>query len=549
MSHPSDSLLDADLTFSQPPFSSLDPRILKALADQKFAHPTLVQAKAIPLLLEGKDVLARARTGSGKTAAYCVPAVQKVLATKEYQATRVVIVVPTRELSMQVATFLGELTVYCEEAIKVVNVAAGAANLQRILLNENPDIIISTPSRLLSLLLSKSIDLSLLAFLAIDEADLLLSYGHKDDMETILATHVPRLGVQGCLVSATLSEDVEGIKAWLKQPAILTLSEHTASLLTQFVTHTTERDKFLLIYVLLKLKLIRGKSIVFVNDIDRGYRLKLFLGQFGIKTCVVNSELPLASRYHVVEEFNRGVYDVVVATDEANEEEVQPRKRQKVDPASMARGIDFTNAASVINFDLPSTPTSYMHRVGRTARAGQSGLALSFVVPKEQWGKDRPVSVASAERDEVVLPKIRDVAGEIKDWDWGGRKKEIEGFRYRMEDALRAVTAKRVQDARREEVRRELLNSEKLKAHFASNPLDLDYLRHDTISHPVRQQSHLKHVPGYLMPKIAAAPLGTGDVAEGSGVSFHKRGGSRGRGGRGGRGRGGKKVDPLRMKG
>lgn len=245
--------------------------------------------------------------------------------------------------------------------------------------------------------------------------------------------------------------------------AILTLSEHTASLLTQFVTHTTERDKFLLIYVLLKLKLIRGKSIVFVNDIDRGYRLKLFLGQFGIKTCVVNSELPLASRYHVVEEFNRGVYDVVVATDEANEEEVQPRKRQKVDPASMARGIDFTNAASVINFDLPSTPTSYMHRVGRTARAGQSGLALSFVVPKEQWGKDRPVSVASAERDEVVLPKIRDVAGEIKDWDWGGRKKEIEGFRYRMEDALRAVTAKRVQDARREEVRRELLNSEKLK--------------------------------------------------------------------------------------
>lgn len=207
---------------------------------------------------------------------------------------------------------------------------------------------------------------------------------------------------------------------------------------------------------------------MFVNDIDRGYRLKLFLGQFGIKTCVVNSELPLASRYHVVEEFNRGVYDVVVATDEGATDDAPLRKRQKVDPTSMARGIDFTNAASVINFDLPSSATAYMHRVGRTARAGQSGMALSFVVPKEQWGKDRPVSVSSAEKDEEVFEEIKQsVNGDVKEWDWGGRKKEIEGFRYRMEDALRAVTAKRVQDARKEEVRRELLNSEKLKVCYA----------------------------------------------------------------------------------
>lgn len=437
----------------------------------------------------------------------------------------------------------------------------------RILLNENPDIIISTPSRLLSLLQSKSVNLAYLALIAVDEADLLLSYGHKEDLQGILdpvSGHVPR-GVQGCLVSATLSEDVEGIKGLiLHNPvrplililliqAILTLSEPTAStLLTQYYTHTSERDKFLLIYVLLKLKLIRGKSIVFVNDIDRGYRLKLFLGQFGIKTCVVNSELPLASRYHVVEEFNRGVYDVVVATDESaggNEEAGPSRKRQKVDPTSMARGIDFTNASSVINFDLPSTSTAYMHRVGRTARAGHSGMALSFIVPKGQYGKDRSVSVSSAEKDEEVFGKIqrkvKEEASEMREWDWGGRKKEIDGFRYRMEDALRAVTGKRIQEARREEVRKELLNSEKLKAHFAANPLDLAYLRHDTISHPVRQQSHLKHVPGYLMPKIAAAPL---DAADGSHVAFHKRG-STGRGRGRGRGRGGKKVDPLRLKG
>jgi ATP-dependent RNA helicase DDX56/DBP9 len=313
----------------------------------------------------------------------------------------------------------------------------------------------------------------------------------------------------------------------------LTLSEPTSSsLLTQHYTLTSERDKFLLIYVLLKLKLIRGKSIIFVNDVERGYRVKLFLEQFGVKTCVVNSELPLASRYHVVEEFNRGVYDVVVATDEATgvEDEEEPKeaeedeedvegeggeaeeaeeaddapaagpskrrraaspvakgkatKRRRGDPASsMARGIDFTSASSVINFDLPTTTTAYLHRVGRTARAGHSGLALSFIVPKKDYGKDRHVSVKSAEKDEQIWEKIKDKVkkengSEMKEWDWGGRKGEIEGFRYRMEDALKAVTGKRVADARREEVRRELLNSEKLKvsshAVYASSALLTD---------------------------------------------------------------------------
>ncbi|WVO16876.1 ATP-dependent RNA helicase DBP9 [Cryptococcus depauperatus] len=620
-SAPPDALLDSELSFSQPPFSTLlDSRILVALADLKFAHPTLVQAKAIPLLLEGKDVLARARTGSGKTAAYAVPAVQKVLEAKSemspasvnYQATRSVILVPTKELALQVTAFIANITKYCQGLVDCINVVAGGASVQRVLLNDKPDIVISTPTKLLSLLQSKTLLLSQLSFLAIDEADLLLSYGLKDDLTRIMdptSSWLPKLGVQGCLMSATLSEDVEGVKGLvLRNPAILTLSEPAASssLLAQYYTHTSERDKFLLIYVLLKLKLIRGKSIVFVNDVERGYRVKLFLEQFGVKCCVVNSELPLASRYHVVEEFNRGVYDVVVATDEgagANAEEEEskndakeddgeleedrkneevkkaenddsstpesgPSKRRAVSPllktfkrqkrqrdpaSSLARGIDFTSASSVINFDLPSTSTSYMHRVGRTARAGHSGLALSFVVPKGEWGKDKVVTIKTAKKDDQVFEKIkarvkRDGGDEIKEWDWGGRKGEIEGFRYRMEDALKAVTGKRVAEARREEVRRELLNSEKLKAHFAANPLDLSYLRHDAPLHPARQQKHLKHVPNYLLPNIAALP--SGDVSDQAGVGFSRRGRGSARGrGRGGKSRrGGKKIDPLKFK-
>jgi len=407
----------------------------------------------------------------------------------------------------------------------------------RSLRSEAPDVIISTPTKLLALLEAKTINLANLCFLAVDEADLLLSYGHKEDLTRLMDPSngwMPKLGVQGCLMSATLSEDVEGVKGLvLRNPvrqaitrrlsvqadlkAILTLSEPTAtSLLSQYFTHTTERDKFLYIYVLLKLKLIRGKSIVFVNDVERGYRVKLFLEQFGIKCCVVNSELPLSSRYHVVEEFNRGVYDVVVASDEGlggepeeepsenpeeeeEEEEVvddgdvdldqvetttaaagpskrkakiapppQKRKRRRGDASSsLARGIDFTSASTVINFDLPQSSTSYFHRVGRTARAGHSGLALSFVVPTKEFGKDRTTMLKSAKADEEVFARIeKRVKGdgsEIKEWDFGGRGKEIDGFRYRMEDALRSVTTKRVSDARREEVRRELLNSEKLK--------------------------------------------------------------------------------------
>lgn len=487
----------------------------------------------------------------------------------------------------------------------------------RVLLNDNPDVVVATPSKLLALLQSKSVDLSHLAFLAIDEADLLLSYGHKDDLTRIMdpaMNFVPKLGVQGCLMSATLSEEINAVKGlMLRNPAILTLSEPatSSSLLTQHFTYTSEQDKFLLIFVLLKLKLIKGKSIIFVNDIERGYRLRLFLEHFGVKCCVVNSELPLASRYHVVEEFNRGVYDVVIATDEATpddveddaeeeaeEEEVEgegdaaegeteaaadateaadsnaeagPSKRRASSPAggarkkkrgpgnSMARGIDFTAASSVINFDLPTTSTAYLHRVGRTARAGHSGLALSFIVPKAKWGKDKGVSLKTAQKDEDVFERIKsrvkaESGAEVKEWDWGGRRGEIEGFRYRMEDALRAVTSKRVSDARREEVRRELLNSDKLKQHFAANPLDLAYLRHDAPLHAGRTSRHLKHVPGYLMPKIAALPTGSGDVSDNKHIPFAKRGG--GRGGRGGRGRGGgrggrggKKVDPLKFKG
>ena len=375
-----------------------------------------------------------------------------------------------------------------------------------------------------------------------------------------------------------------------------------------FAYRCAEDEKFLLTYVIFKLKLIKGKSIVFVGDIDRCYRLKLFLEQFGTKSCVLNSELPVNSRIHVVEEFNKNVYDIIIATDEHevlgserlynfkvdkrndkdpkealmdgnlhndattestnNAEDLDgsddglgaiaaPKKRRRKIPKKdkeygISRGIDFKNVACVLNFDLPTTSRSYTHRIGRTARAGKTGMALSFVVPAELYRKHKPTSFPTAQRDEEVLAKITEHQAmkgkEVKPYHFD--MKQVDAFRYRMSDALRAVTSVAIREARTRELRQELIKSEKLKRHFEENPEDLRHLRHDGELRAARIQPHLKHVPGYLMPAngkkgIAGAEIGFVGVRKTSenrirNARMHNR--SKGKGKK----LGGRRADPLK---
>ena len=348
-----------------------------------------------------------------------------------------------------------------------------------------------------------------------------------------------------------------------------------------------EDDKFLLTYVIFKLRLIKGKCLIFVGDVDRCYRLKLFLEQFGIKSCVLNSELPVNSRIHVVQEFNKGVYDIIIAADDKEalgsgkslskkkdddglssdegedhtgreEDTLTDNKKQKRRKLSakdkdygISRGIDFQNVACVLNFDLPSTSKSYTHRIGRTGRAGKTGMALSFAVPREQFGKHKPTSFAPSKFDESVLQRIvkrqEKLGNEVKPYHF--EMKQVDAFRYRMTDALRAVTRLAVQEARAREIRQELVKSEKLKRHFEENPEALHQLRHDGELRSARIQPHLKHVPDYLMPAKGKAGLSSSDV---SNVGFGRtsvnrirsaRDKKRGRGKPGGRGAA---VDPLK---
>ncbi|GAA5948964.1 hypothetical protein JCM3765_003970 [Sporobolomyces pararoseus] len=665
---------------------SLHPLLLRSLSSLSFPTPTPIQATLIPLALSSsRDILARARTGSGKTLAYSIPIVQGILTRRERgeggQGTRALVLVPTRELAEQVRGQIGRLVEGLgidgnensskgDGGIRVVNIVgggignsrkkrkgangAGGERVERLQLADRPEIVVATPSRALAHLRSETLDLSTLDYLVIDEADLILSYGHSsDDIRSLLSGAsisttsggLPKV-YQSFLMSATLTGEVEELKGVvLKNPVVLKLEEDENELanLSQFCVRCTEEDKFLLLYVILKLKLIKGKCLIFVNDTDRGYRVKLFLEKFGIKSGVLNAELPFNSRYHAVQEFNRGVFDYLIATDEsgleghdrddaqldeedeeagevsgskdqglistqpgegeaAAEEQTpqQPpsKKRKRKETSSsrpstteygVSRGIDFVDVACVLNFDLPFSSRSYTHRVGRTARAGRTGTSLSFIVPREQWGKlkKNDVSLPTAKYDEKVWSRIekaqKSKGGEVKEYKFD--LKQVEGFRYRMEDGLRSVTKAAVREARIKEIKNEVVNSEKLKAHFEDNPKDLAFLRHDKPLHPSRVQPHLKHVPGYLMPRIAAvgssdaavannvesnsreAEGGEGGNGNGGGIGgqvpFHKpgtksargalggRGGGRGgRGGRGGSnsrgGGGGKRQDPLK---
>ncbi|CEP15156.1 hypothetical protein [Parasitella parasitica] len=529
----------ADQTFATFDF---DPRLARAVAQLNFTRPTPIQAQGIPLALAGKDILARARTGSGKTAAYAMPIVQKILAAKESlvvePSIKALILVPTRELAEQVTSHINKLLVYANQLIKVVNLAGQtSAQLQRPLLAEKPDIVVATPSKALSHLEANNMDLKKsLENLVIDEADLVLSFGYEDDVRKILS-YLPKI-YQSFLMSATFTKEIEELTALvLRKPAILALEDtkEENDSLTQYVVKCTEFEKFMFAFVIIKLRLIKGKILLFVNDIDRSYKLKLFLEQFSIKSCVLNSELPLNSRYHIVEEFNRGIYDYLIATDESElkgeqdsddedediqediekqegkDEEKDAKKAQKGKKVQrdkeygVSRGVDFQGVAAVINFDFPTSAKAYTHRIGRTARGGQRGMSLSFIVTKDLVEDKKEVARGKDIYDDSVYLRVKKQqeakGAELKPYSF--EKKNVSGFKYRVEDALKAVNKVAVKEARIKEIKREIMNSEKLKAHFEDKPKDLEFLRHDHALQPAKVQDHLKHIPSYLMPRIA----------------------------------------------
>ena len=483
----------------------LDSRLLKGISKIGWSVPSLVQEKAIPLALDGKDVVIRAKTGSGKTGAYTIALIQKVLKAKkkgsiDFEKLISIILVPSKELCKQVYRNVLELCSYCSRDVTIFD--TGNSNIQNSkALVSNADILIGTPSKILAHINNETINTKKdLKYLVIDEADIMFSYGYENDICTFIS-YLPKI-YQAMLVSATFSKDVENLKnLMLHNPISLRLKESEfpeEEKLNQYIVKCEASDKFLLIYALFKLNLIQGKSLIFVNSVDKCYRLKLFLEKFYVKSCVLNSELPQYSRVHIVDAFNRGEYDIIIATDEAisvNTDVMKKKPKKKQNSGSKeysaSRGIDFQDADNVINFDFPTTSDSYIHRIGRTARGHNSGTALSFVTSLLEQDY---LSLL----EEYLKSDVTDSGAVLKPYNF--KVNEIEGFRYRVNDAYNSISRIKIKNARMKEIKGQILNSTKLKSYFEENPKDLKVLRHDKTLVPTDQKPHMKNIPDYLVP-------------------------------------------------
>ncbi|KAG6394283.1 hypothetical protein SASPL_144867 [Salvia splendens] len=474
----------------------LEARLVRALSKKSIEKPTPIQRFAIPRILAGEDVVARAKTGSGKTLAYLIPVLQKLFAdspSKSNLAPAVFILVPTGELCQQVYSEVTSLIELCRVQLKVVQLRStmSASDLKTSLAGL-PDIVVSTPACVHTCLKNGSLQAEALqeslSVLVLDEADLLLSYG----------------SLKPPLICMLHSAGVEMLKKLiLHNPHILTLQEvgdvkddiipkKFSNLMHATFISCSACDKLIHILALLIHELIQKKVLIFVNSIDSSFRLKLFFEQFGIKSAVLNAELPQNSRLHILEEFNAGLFDYLIATDdrqaaeELNDKETHASKKQskkhskKLDAEfGVVRGIDFKNVYTVVNYDMPLTAPGYVHRVGRTGRAYNTGASVSLVSPEgmEIFGEIKSILGENDAEDSKYIALFQ-----------GLTKNAVESLRYRTEDVSRSITKLAVRESRAQDLRNEILNSE-----------NADLLKHDKLLSKKEPAVPLRDVPEYLL--------------------------------------------------
>ena len=337
--------------------------LLRDLTAAGLLAPTPIQAQAIPPALEGRDVIGCAQTGTGKTAAFVVPMIERLAILPKGQP-QALILAPTRELALQICTSIEKLGRSHHISATVV---VGGSDMQAQIrgLRQRPDIIVATPGRLLDHMWNGTINLAPIKILVLDEADRMLDMGFAPQINQILDA-LP-LERQTLLFSATLPTDVTRlVQASLNSAVRVMVTPHstTAEGVTQAVHHTTSQEKTKLLVALLAAE--RGTVLVFARTKSRVDRLGQTLEQAGHRVAVIHGDRSLPQRLRALDGFKRGQVRILVATDVA------------------ARGIDVANIGHVVNYDLPNCPEDYIHRIGRTARMKMTGKATSFVAFEER---------------------------------------------------------------------------------------------------------------------------------------------------------------------
>ncbi|MFK7854733.1 MAG: DEAD/DEAH box helicase [Granulosicoccus sp.] len=335
----------------------LSPDLISVLKSQGISSPTKIQCKLIPTIAEGRDVLATAKTGSGKSLAYALPLVNSRIARLKTPSDYVLIVVPTRELVAQLGGLIRLLTSQTKHTKIVELTGGGSINPQLMNLRGGADFVIATPGRLLDVVSKNALDLSKVSTLVLDEADRLLDTGFQDETNEIL-DQLPNC--QRLLLSATLSKKVNAKAKWLlTSPLVLDLSETVAELIHRVIQ--VDRDKRELLLAFMLKDLHSFPALVFAGDRQTVEQLTKVLSKQGFEARALHGKLTMAQRTNVMNQLRDGRLEVLLATD------------------LVARGIDIPRLPLVINYDLPRSPEIYTHRVGRSGRAGESGLAVSFV--------------------------------------------------------------------------------------------------------------------------------------------------------------------------
>ena len=367
---------------------NLHPQLMQAINEQGYSEPTPIQAQMIPVMMTGQDVIGQAQTGTGKTAAFSLPILHNI--TPGVGHVQALVLAPTRELAMQVSKAMYAYGQH--RGVRVLAVYGGQPYGRQISrLRKGVDVVVGTPGRLIDLAERNALDLSKVDTVVLDEADEMLSMGFVEDIETILKeTPAER---QTALFSATLPPEIRRLsKQYLNDPAsiIIKKKQLTVAAIEQSYYLVNEEDKLAALTRLFEVEDMTSALIFAKTRVGTG-ELANELSIRGFQAEVLNGDLSQDAREQVLNRFRKNQIKVLVATDVA------------------ARGLDIDDISHVFNFDLPSDPEIYVHRVGRTGRAGKDGTAISILTPRDQYRMRKIEKYTKQTITKKELPTIQEI--------------------------------------------------------------------------------------------------------------------------------------------
>lgn len=340
----------------------LNDLVIRAILNMGFEEATAIQEQTIPVAMEGRDLIGQAQTGTGKTAAYGIPLVERVMV--DFEQIQGIVLSPTRELAIQVAEELNKIGEF--KGIHSLPIYGGQEMDRQIrALKKRPQIIVATPGRLMDHMRRKTIRLNQIKIVVLDEADEMLNMGFVEDIETIL-DKIPEEH-QTLLFSATMPRQIQNLaQKFMKNPELISIKarEVTVDTIEQHFIEVQDRQKFDVISRLIDIQ-APELAIIFCRTKRRVDEISEALSKRGYSAEAIHGDLSQSKREIVLRQFKEGTIEILVATDVA------------------ARGLDISGVTHVYNFDIPQDPEGYVHRVGRTARAGKTGLAVTLVTPRE----------------------------------------------------------------------------------------------------------------------------------------------------------------------